>query len=112
MPAPQLPLLLALFLSSATGVGFWVLYGACKLTHAVYAPLIATLQELCPPRVRGTIAGIGLLVMNILGVGVGTLLSGIVADALRARGHAQPYTETMSAFTIVGSILTTVSYPP
>ncbi len=66
-----------------------------------YGPTFATVQELVPARVRATVVAFYMLTLNLIGLGVGITLGGILVDALRDRGIADPYTKTLVAFTIL-----------
>jgi MFS family permease len=48
---------------------------------AWYGPLFATAQELVPPRIRSTSIAFLMLVINVLGVGLGPWVTGLVGDA-------------------------------
>jgi MFS family permease len=50
-------------------------------TTAWFGPLFSTFQELSPVHVRSTIVAFALLVLNLLGVGPGPLVTGIIGDA-------------------------------
>ena len=45
-----------------------------------YGPLLATILEICPQRLRATCAGLALLVINLLGVAIGPWLTGVIGD--------------------------------
>ncbi len=45
-----------------------------------YGPLLASVLESCPPRLRATCAGVALLVINLLGVALGPWLTGAIGD--------------------------------
>jgi hypothetical protein len=66
---------------------------------AFYGPTFATVQELAPARVRATVVAFYILTLNLVGLGIGITLGGIVIDALQARGVAEPYTWTLVGFT-------------
>ena len=54
---------------------------------------------LSPPRVRATVVAFYILTLNLVGVGIGITLGGILIDVLQARGVAEPYTWTLVGFT-------------
>ncbi len=68
---------------------------------AFYGPTFSTVQELSPPRIRATVVAFYILTLNLVGVGIGITVGGIVIDALQARGVAQPYTWTLVGFTLL-----------
>jgi MFS transporter, Spinster family, sphingosine-1-phosphate transporter len=49
-------------------------------TVAYFGPLFSAVQELSPPRVRGSLVAFALLVVNLLGVGPGSLVTGYIGD--------------------------------
>jgi len=50
-------------------------------TTAWFGPVFATIQELSPEHTRSTAVAFALLVMNLLGVGPGPLVTGVIGDA-------------------------------
>jgi len=46
-----------------------------------FGPLFAAIQELSPQHTRSTVVAFALLVMNLLGVGPGPLITGMIGDA-------------------------------
>ena len=57
----------------------WFLTSAS--TTAWFGPLFATIQHLAPPAIRSTTVAFGLLVVNLLGVGPGSWITGLIGDA-------------------------------
>jgi MFS family permease len=49
-------------------------------TVAYFGPVFSAVQELSPPHVRASAVALGLLVMNIVGVGPGSWLTGLIGD--------------------------------
>ncbi|MGH0031618.1 MAG: spinster family MFS transporter [Myxococcota bacterium] len=66
---------------------------------AFYGPTFSTVQELSPPRVRATVVAFYILTLNLVGLGIGITLGGVLIDVLQARGVAEPYTWTLVGFT-------------
>ena len=56
----------------------WFLTSAS--TTAWFGPLFATIQHLAPPAIRSTTVAFGLLVLNLLGVGPGPWITGLIGD--------------------------------
>lgn len=72
-----------LFYSIAPGTVLWY---ACWLltsagTTAWFGPLFSAYQELAPAHTRSTMVAFALLVLNLLGVGPGPLITGMIGDA-------------------------------
>ncbi|HEX9798873.1 MAG TPA: MFS transporter [Thermoanaerobaculia bacterium] len=58
---------------------FWFLTAAC--TSGWFGPLFATIQEQAPASARASTVALALLVLNLLGVGPGPLVTGMIGDA-------------------------------
>jgi MFS family permease len=69
-----------------------------------YGPTFATVQELVPPQIRGTVVAFYILSLNFFGLGLGVTGGGIVVDWMIAEGIAEPYTTTLLAFTILSLV--------
>lgn len=75
------PVAVTFYLLPPTSVVFylcWVV--ASAFTTAYFGPLLAIVQELSPVRVRSTLVAFTLLVMNLLGVGPGPWITGVIGD--------------------------------
>jgi MFS family permease len=60
---------------------FWAgWFVTCAGTSAFFGPLFAAIQELAPPHTRSTTMALALLVVNLLGVGPGPLITGMLGD--------------------------------
>ena len=72
-----------LFYSQRPGTGWfyvcWFLTSAG--TTAWFGPLFSAFQELSPVHARSTLVAFALLVLNLLGVGPGPLITGMIGDA-------------------------------
>jgi MFS family permease len=69
-----------------------------------YGPTFATVQELAPAEIRGTIVGFYLLMLNLVGLGIGITGGGVMIDVLAEAGYAEPYSMTLLAFTGFSSL--------
>jgi MFS family permease len=69
-----------------------------------YGPTFATVQELVPPQIRGTVVAFYILSLNFFGLGLGVTGGGIVVDWMIGQGIAEPYTMTLLAFTALSLI--------
>jgi MFS family permease len=67
--APGTPLFYACWFITAAGTSAW------------FGPLFAAIQELSPIHTRASTVAFALLVLNLLGVGPGPLVTGIIGDA-------------------------------
>ena len=66
-----------------------------------YGPTFATVQELAPPRIRGTAVAFSILMLQLFGIGVGVSVAGYVIDVLQAADVPDPYTRTLLVFTLI-----------
>ena len=66
-----------------------------------YGPTFATVQELAPPRIRGTAVAFCILMIQLFGVGIGVSVAGFVIDLLQEANVSSPYTRTLLGFTLV-----------
>ena len=69
-----------------------------------YGPTFSTVQELVPPRIRGTVVAFYILLLNLIGLGFGITAGGITIDAMIARGVAEPYTWALLVFSVLSLI--------
>ena len=75
---------------------FGIFFGYFQL-GCFYGPTFATVQELVPPQIRGTVVAFYILSLNFFGLGLGVTGGGIVVDWMIAEGIAEPYTMTLLA---------------
>ena len=67
--APGTPLFFACWFVTSAGTSAW------------FGPLFAAIQELSPSHTRSTMIAFGMLVINLLGVGPGPLVTGMIGDS-------------------------------
>ena len=75
-----------------------------------YGPTFATVQELVPPQIRGTVVAFYILSLNFFGLGLGVTGAGIFVDWMIAESVAQPYTVTLLVFTALSLIAIPLFY--
>ena len=75
-----------------------------------YGPTFATVQELVPPQIRGTVVAFYILSLNFFGLGLGVTGGGIFVDWMIAENVAQPYTVTLLVFTALSLIAIPLFY--
>ncbi len=99
------PVSVAYRLVDPDSIWFWlgVFFGFFQL-GCFYGPTFSTVQELVPPRIRGTVVAFYILTLNFVGLGIGVTAGGIVIDYMKASGNAEPYTWTLLTFTCVSLI--------
>ena len=80
-----LPFYVAGVLSTTLWVSFAVLLVPTALGLAWLGPVLAAVQHLVPGHMRATASALFLFINNLLGIGLGTTLIGLVSDAMRLR---------------------------
>jgi MFS family permease len=76
------PFSAAFFLLPPSGAAFYVCwFVASASTTTYFGPLLAIVQETAPRRIRSTAVAFALMVMNLLGVGPGPWITGMIGDA-------------------------------
>jgi MFS family permease len=99
------PIGIAYRLVPPDSVWFWIgIFTGFFQLGAFFGPTFATVQELVPPQIRGTVVAFYILMLNLVGLGIGVTVAGVAIDAMAARGVAQPYTWTLVAFTLLASL--------
>lgn len=85
------PFIVAYRWSAPGSPAFWL--GMCSgflMLVVFYGPTFSTVQDLSPPKLRGVMTAYLLLSCNLLGLGFGAVLTGILSDTLAANGVANP----------------------
>lgn len=85
---PGTPLFYACWLLTSAGTTAW------------FGPLFSAYQELSPLQTRSTIVAFALLVLNLLGVGPGPLITGMIGDA-RGLSYGLVISLAITAFAII-----------
>jgi len=98
------PLGIAYRLVAPDSLFFWVcvVSGFFQL-GCFYGPTFSTVQELAPPQIRASVVAFYILMLNLVGLGIGITGGGMLVDALRDGGAAQPYTWTLICFTVLSA---------
>jgi predicted MFS family arabinose efflux permease len=85
---PGTPLFYACWLLTSAGTTAW------------FGPLFSSYQELSPLQTRSTIVAFALLVLNLLGVGPGPLITGMIGD-VRGLSHGLLISVAITALAII-----------
>ena len=102
------PIMIAFRLVEPGSAWFWIGLACLILSvGSVYGPTMATVQELVPGQIRGTVIAFYIMCANVIGLGVGMLLGGVLIDGLILRGLEEPYTKGI----LFMSFLSMVSLP-
>jgi len=87
--AATVPFYLAGVLSTTLWISLVVLLVPTALGLAWLGPVLAAVQHLVPGNMRATASALFLFINNLIGIGLGTTLIGIVSDAMRLRFGAE-----------------------
>lgn len=60
-----------------------------------YGPAFSTVQDLTPVRLRGVMTGLLLVACNLLGLGIGALMTGVLSDVFSANEIFEPLTKAL-----------------
>ena len=60
-----------------------------------YGPAFSTVQDLTPVRLRGVMSGLLLVACNLLGMGIGAMMTGILSDVFFANHIIEPLTKAL-----------------
>jgi MFS family permease len=80
-----LPFYLVGVLSTTLWISFAVLLVPTALGLAWLGPVLAAVQHLVPANMRATASALFLFINNLIGIGLGSTLIGIVSDSMRVR---------------------------
>lgn len=99
-----IPFVLVFILADEVAVSmaaFWPFY----LLGAMYVgPMHSTIQGLVVPSLRATASAVNLFVVNMIGLGVGPLLIGVLNDVFRARWGDGGIRYSMLAVAVIGGL--------
>jgi len=96
------PLMIACRLAPAGSALFYV--GLCAsffFPLAMYGPALALIQGLTPNRMRSTIAGFTMLLINVFAIALGNVAAGAISDRITAAGSSHALTTVLLATDIL-----------
>lgn len=67
----------------------------------LYGPVLGTVQELMPERVRATAVAMFVMAVNVIGLGISVTVGGILIDTFTAMGRERPITDMMIVLNVV-----------
>lgn len=102
VPVVTLPLFILGLLAQdlTTAIALFIIPGFAA-NYAI-GPTIAMIQTLSPPHMRAVSAAIKMLLLNLIGMGLGPLLVGIISDLLTPTHPENTLGVALAYFTIVG----------
>ena len=81
----SVPFFVLAILSPTLTLTFFVLLIPTGLGLAWLGPVISVIQHLVPPNMRATASAVFLFIINLIGIGVGTLAIGAMSDGLQSQ---------------------------
>lgn len=102
------PFFFGVFFSPTAGAAFLFMVLPTLLVSALFGPVFSTTQGLVPPEMRATAAAVLLFVINIIGLGLGPQVVGLLSDLLRPQFGVDSLRYALfcvSMATIVGAVL-------
>jgi len=69
-----------------------------------FGPTFSTVQELVPENIKATVVSFYILTLNLIGLTIGSLVGGILADLMEAANYQEPYTVMLVIFSIISII--------
>ncbi|OQW43880.1 MAG: MFS transporter [Proteobacteria bacterium SG_bin6] len=96
-----LPFTIAFYLAGDFTTGFAAVLMSYLLASSYLGPSFALIQGLAPTRMRALWAAITLLVINLIGLGAGPTLAGIISDALKPSFGQESLRYSMLAITLL-----------
>ena len=84
---------------------FWIgiIIGYFQL-GCFFGPTFSTVQELVPENIKATVVSFYILTLNLIGLTIGSLVGGILADLMEAANYQEPYTVMLVIFSIISII--------
>ncbi|MEO1956020.1 MAG: MFS transporter, partial [Gammaproteobacteria bacterium] len=84
---------------------FWIgiIIGYFQL-GCFFGPTFSTVQELVPENIKATVVSFYILTLNLIGLTIGSLVGGILADLMEAANYPEPYTMMLVIFSIISII--------
>ena len=68
-----------------------------------YGPAFSTVQDLTPVQLRGVMTGLLLVACNLLGLGIGALMTGVLSDVFSANEIFEPLTKALLSADILAA---------
>lgn len=85
-----IPIQITAYLVSSTSLSLIIFAPSILLLSMWIAPFQATVQSVAPAHMRATASAVGLLVMNLVGLGLGPVILGVLSDTLSVQGGLGP----------------------
>ncbi|MFL3646433.1 MAG: hypothetical protein ACJ04O_08295, partial [Cellvibrionales bacterium] len=90
------------FVSPDSPLFFIGMASAMFTVSAFYGPAFSTVQDLTPVRLRGVMTGLLLVACNLLGLGLGAVMTGYISDILADMEVFEPLTKALLVIDLIG----------
>ena len=99
----MMPLIVSFrFVSPDSPLFFIGMASAMFTVSAFYGPAFSTVQDLTPVRLRGVMTGLLLVACNLLGLGLGAVMTGYISDILADMEVFEPLTKALLVIDLIG----------
>ncbi len=88
-------LILFRFVSPSSALFYIGMAAGMFSVSSFYGPAFSTVQDLTPVRLRGVMTGLLLVACNLLGLGIGALMTGVLSDVFFAYAVFEPLTKAL-----------------
>ena len=96
------PLLISFrFVSPSSSLFYIGMAAGMFSVSSFYGPAFSTVQDLTPVRLRGVMTGLLLVACNLLGLGIGALMTGVLSDVFSANSVFEPLTKALLTADII-----------
>jgi MFS family permease len=96
------PILISFRFVDTSSTLFYVLMaGSMFGISSIYGPIFSTVQDITPARLRGVMTGLLLVGCNLLGVGIGAMMTGGLSDVFSANEIFEPLTKAIVTADII-----------
>jgi MFS family permease len=96
------PILISFRFVDTSSTLFYVLMaGSMFGISSIYGPIFSTVQDITPAQLRGVMTGLLLVGFNLLGVGIGAMMTGGLSDVFSANEIFEPLTKAIVTADII-----------
>mgnify|MGYP000707306952 FL=1 len=96
-------LILFRFVEPSSGLFYIGMAAGMFSVSSFYGPAFSTVQDLTPVRLRGVMTGLLLVACNLLGLGIGAMMTGVLSDVFSANNIFEPLTKALLSADILSA---------
>ena len=99
------PFMIFYRLTDDTGIVFFsIMFLGFFQWGCLYGPITSSIQEMAPEKMRAVVLAYYLLMVNIVGLGIGITMAGVMIDYLLSNGIEEAYSKTMLTFQLLAGL--------